>query len=204
MVPSPPVLPTREPADAAVGVSAPGDRDGADRICFAVRDAPEQCGWTEPRADGSLVMCTAVEGRVLAVTREEFVVDLGLRHATVRTLLPDVVQLSMLEGRRVRVVVAHTCRRRGVTTIDVMIRDEAGVELLWARDGSLPKSRDAAVARVRVAWSSDGPRLVFAIGPHIGAAKPHELIELGSGEARYAALALRAGRDAASFVVIRR
>lgn len=129
-------------------------------IFFSVEGAPPESCRTTTRPDGSLTFETTLEGRAIAVDRDELLLRVGPRVVAVRHLLPSAVSLAPLIGQALSVRVTQRYEDRGRATIDATIHDERGRLLVWARDGRLPPDAEARGFVLRLSVDREEPRLV--------------------------------------------
>lgn len=126
-----------------------------------VSSAPREASHTRRGADGSIVLETALEGRVVEVGPEGLVVEHGGFLARVRHLLPEAIELGTLLGRHVSIELSEHLQGAHCT-VEARIRDERGALVLWARDGHLPEDRAAHGLAIRMRVADDGRGLVIA------------------------------------------
>ncbi|MDQ3034157.1 MAG: hypothetical protein M3Y87_17245 [Myxococcota bacterium] len=168
-----------------------------------VSSAPPEASHTRRDADGSIVLDTALEGRVIEVGPEGLVVEHGGFLARVRHLLPDAIDLGTLLGRHVSIELReHLHGTR--CTVEARIRDEQGALLLWARDGHLPDDRASHGLAMRMRVAEDGRGLVIAHRSGLAMVRGPGLALVESDQGALLVVVLRTGDADAAFVALAR
>ncbi len=171
-------------------------------IFFSVEGAPRESCRTSTKPDGSLTFETTLEGRAIAVDRDELLLRVGPRVVAVRHLLPGAVSLAPLIGQELTVRVIQRYGDRGRATIDATLHDAEGRLLLWARDGRLPADPEGHGFALRLAVDGEAPRLVTQADALLVITAPGEgVVERGGVQHRL--LVLRAAPSDVSFVLLR-
>lgn len=171
-------------------------------IFFSVEGAPPESCRTSTRPDGSLTFETTLEGRVVAVDRDELLLRVGPRVVAVRHLLPSAVSLAPLVGQELTARVIQRYADRGRATIDATLHDTQGRLLLWARDGRLPPDGESHGFALRLAVDGQAPRLVAQADALLVITAPGDgVAELFGVQHRL--LVLRAAPRDVSFVLLR-
>jgi len=181
--------------------AAHGSEDGV--LFFCVESAPPAYCSTRSEADGSLTFETELEGLVLGVDRDFLILLVEDQEVRIRYLIPSSISLEPLAGRRVAFELRQAYRERGRATIDAVLRDQEGRQILWAHDGRFPEDRHELSLRATMDASS-APRLAARTRDGIVSLDAPGLATFRVGGRDLALALVRLGADDVGFLLLRR